>query len=121
MPLIKIYGVPKKHWPEANSLKKAIQTRLEENKDEFKISKGATSIFFPKDILEESILDDTFGSEIIIDLQLLGKEGRTPEVVKATADAIVETIRNHDAFKRIPLIECFSTVLPRELFSQSKL
>lgn len=121
MPLIRIYGIPKKHWPEAHGLKKDIQKRLEENKDEFKISKGATSIFLQEDILDKNIPNNTFGNEIIIDLQLLGKEGRTPEVVKATADTIVETIRSHEAFKEVPLIECFTTILPRETFSQSKL
>jgi len=121
MPLIIIRGISKKRWAEAKSLKESLKTRLEKNKDEFKISKGATSIFFSKDILDKNFFNVTFGKEIIVYLHILEKEGRTQKILKATADAIVETIRKHEAFKDIPLIECFTTVLPRETFSQSKL
>jgi len=92
----------------------AIQTRLESSKDEFKISKGATTVFFPPDLLATGL-----GEEIIVDLGLREKEGRTDGVIAATANAIVQIIR--EFFPTVPLIECFPNIIPRAHFAQSKL
>ena len=116
MPFIRIYGIPplENQQGELEKLATKIRTRLEFSKEEFKISKGATTIFFPPDLLFTGL-----GEEIIVDLGLRAKEGRTDAVIAATAHAIVEIIRR--SFPDIPLIECFPNIVPREHFAQSKL
>lgn len=138
MPFIRIYGIPlvypKEYFSARTQREKnmylsqakteqevkleklviAIQTRLESSKDEFKISKKSTTIFFPPDLLGAGL-----GEEIIVDLGLREKEGRTDEVIAETADAIVQIIRKF--FPDVPLIECFPNIISRAHFAQLKL